>query len=69
MIRRTRKDSTSIYIDTDTMQKDEKINPNITVRKTKSLIQMNHVNSNLSENITLRPHQKHFIRENINEPL
>jgi hypothetical protein len=37
MIRRTRKDSASIYIDTDTMQKDEKINPNITVRKTKSL--------------------------------
>jgi hypothetical protein len=67
MIRRTRKDATSIYIDTDTMQKDEKINPNITVRKTKSSIQMNHFNSNLSENITLRSHQKHFRRENINE--
>jgi hypothetical protein len=68
MIRRTRKDSASIYIDTDTMQKDEKINPNITVRKSKSLIQMNHFNSNLSENITLRSHQKHFRREN-NESL
>ena len=73
MIRRTRKDAASIYIDTDTMQRDEKINPNITVRKSKSLIQMNHFNTNfntnLSENITLRPHQKYFRRENINELL
>ena len=43
----------------------EKIHQNITVRKSKSLIQMN----DLSENITLRSHQKHFRRENINESL
>jgi len=71
MIRRTRKDATSIYIDTDTMQRDEQINPNITVRKSKSLIQMSSLNGlseNLSENITLRPHQKYFRRrENMNQ--
>lgn len=71
MTRRTRKDAATIYIDTDTMQKDEQINPNITVRKSKSLIQMSSVNSlpeNLSENITVRPHQKHFRRrENMNQ--
>jgi hypothetical protein len=71
MPRRTRKDASTIYnmdhseINSDKIQKEEKINQNITVRKSKSLIQMNE----LSENITLRSHQKHFRRENINESL
>lgn len=68
MTRRTRKDAATIYIGTDTMQNDEKINPNITVRKSRSLIQMSSLNNDLSENITLRPHQKHFRRrENMNQ--
>lgn len=67
MTRRTRKDAATIYIDTNTMQKDEQINPNITVRKSRSLIQMSSLND-LSENITVRPHQKHFRRrENMNQ--
>ena len=37
LTRRTRKDAATIYIGTDTMQNDEKINPNITVRKSRSL--------------------------------
>ena len=70
MPRRTRKDASTIYMDhsdniTNSDKKEEKIHENITVRKSKSLIQMN----DLSENITLRSHQKHFRRENINESL
>jgi len=74
MPRRTRKDASTIYnmdhseINSDRIQKEEKIYENITIRKSKSLIQMNELN-NLSENITLRSHQKHFRRENINESL
>ena len=67
MIRRTRKDAASIYIDSDNMEKNDPIHPNITVRKSKSLIQMNHLSA-LAENITLRPHQKHFRRENVIDP-
>jgi hypothetical protein len=71
MPRRTRKDASTIYMDhsdniTNSVKKEEKIHENITIRKSKSLIQMNELN-NLSENITLRSHQKHFRRENISE--
>jgi uncharacterized protein (UPF0276 family) len=69
MPRRTRKDASTIYMDHSVkIEKEDKIHENITVRKSKSLIEMNELN-NLSENISLRSHQKHFRRENINELL
>ena len=70
MPRRTRKDASTIYMDHSVKieKEDKKIHENITVRKSKSLIEMNELN-NLSENISLRSHQKHFRRENINELL
>jgi hypothetical protein len=61
MQRRTRKDACTIY-----MENEDKIHPDITIRKPKSSIQMNGINSILN-NITLRKHQEHFRRENIEE--